>query len=68
MKIDLKELMHRAYVAGFTKSGEGYNAEYPFDYCQEQIERETWEDADTKISAILASVQVDTAPFTEPKP
>jgi hypothetical protein len=68
MKIDLMELMHRAYVAGFNQSAEGYNAEYPFDFCQKQIERETRENADTKISAILASVQVDAAPFMEAKP
>ena len=46
----LKQLLEKAYLAGFSASGEGYNGEYPFrdkglwpddnaDWCQERDEK-----------------------------
>lgn len=37
---DIRNIIELAYVAGFMRSGEGYNGEYPFDYDEGAICRE----------------------------
>lgn len=58
--IDLKDLMHRAFLAGFNASSRHYNAEYPFSGCDKQIPRETYETFAQAYEEILESVNAET--------
>ncbi|WP_372570384.1 hypothetical protein [Ruegeria jejuensis] len=63
LTVDLLELMRLAFIEGFKASGEGYNGEYPFDYCDSRISRELSEDAERSVSEILSALraeQIDT--------
>jgi len=33
----MKELLRQAFIAGFDRSGEGYNAEYPFAHNEDEM-------------------------------
>ncbi len=56
--IDLMSLLEWAYDAGFQASGEGYNAEYPFNFDENAIQRELSESRQAKLEEILQSVEV----------
>ncbi len=58
MKVDLKELMSRAYMAGFMDSAEGYNGEYPFNADVEHATIDTSCSREAAINEILQSVEV----------
>lgn len=58
MKVDLKELMSRAYMAGFMDSAQGYNGEHPFSGDVEHATRETSCSREAAINEILQSVEV----------
>ena len=49
----LKELLEKAYLAGFRASGEGFNEEYP----EMAHEHENWQkDRDTGITKIMEAI------------
>ena len=49
----LKELLEKAYLAGFLASGEGFNGEYP----ARAHEHENWQkDRDTDIAKIMEAI------------
>lgn len=58
MQIDLTELLHRAFDAGFLTSSRGYNAEYPFSGDAAQVSRELSAAREDAVSELLASVTV----------
>ncbi len=55
MKKETIELMNQAYLAGFNASGEGYNAEYPFQDNEIKPEKDiAWKrNRDRDISLII---------------
>ena len=77
MKIDVIDLMERAFVAGFVASSEGYNGEYPFDKDKRNIHRELQLQANEAIEDIFATAElsqnnnpewqpIETAPLNTP--
>lgn len=55
MKIDVLDLMERAFVAGFLASAEGYNGEYPFNSNEWAVSRELADQRREAIEKILRS-------------
>ena len=57
-KDTLKAMLEQAYALGFSASGEGWNAEYPFaDKCNDYEDDEDWcESRDFRINALLAEI------------
>lgn len=57
-KDTLKAMLEQAYALGFSVSGEGWNAEYPFaDKCDDYEDDEDWcESRDFRINALLAEI------------
>lgn len=56
LKIDLIELVRRAYMMGFCASSEGYNGEYPFSEDLEEVGREMAPNFEADLPKILEVV------------
>ena len=56
---ELRTLLRQAYLAGFNATGEGYNAEYPFDQKDLDPEDDTdWcKDRDNTIKSIMGKTK-----------
>lgn len=56
---DLKALLRQAYLAGFNATGDGYNAEYPYEQKGRDPEDDTdWcEDRDNAIKTIMGETK-----------
>lgn len=59
MKIDLNEMLRRAYFAGFAASSESYNGEYPFAGFVPNIERELSDHCAVAVEEIISSANVE---------
>lgn len=59
MRLDLNDVITRAFVAGFYHSSDGFNAVYPFDMDTRRIENALMEEINVTIDEITTSLNVE---------